>query len=198
LNTIDEIQFGVARFYDCMCKAIKTIKEELDYYEDYEGAIKQLAIERVEDFIEQVYPKDGGAMQVFQRKIDNLGARQTDENSAALAKLIYEYLQQGITLASLGKGQLAQPDELLRYTTVRASEFLINQAEREKAIPPQSAARSHTDELAWIIGAAGVLFFSEKHNVGAKAIQAAFISGVGVFRLWLHDDFFETLCEMKG
>lgn len=196
MNVVEEVNYGVEAF---LLDLRQSLKERLEDVEnDEEDYLSSLKLGRIEDFINGTYPSDSKAMRDFQAAINEIGAHETDDLAAKISKLIFDYLQQGVTLASIGRGELASPDELNRWTAYQTSGALWHHISNEAELDESSLAGTYTKEFCWIVAMAGVNFFRNKHNVASKAIQSGFICGIGTLRLWVYDDFQNSLREIQS
>lgn len=196
MNVVEEVNYGVEAFFLDLQQSLRERLEEIERDED--DLLSSLKLGRVEDFINETYPANSNGMREFQSRVNGIGAHQTDDLASTISNLIFDYLQQGVTLASMGRGELAEPEELNRWTTFKASEALWYHVSNESGLDDSTLAGTYTQEFCWIVAAAGVNFFRNKHNIAGKAIQSAFICGIGTLRLWLYDEFQDSLREIPS
>ena len=196
MNIVDEINYGVEAFHSCLIQALSERLLEVEARD--EDVYATLKLGRIEDFIGQIYPTDQAGMRNFQSSINQIGATKTDELAAKISQTIFDFLGQGVTPASMGRGELAKLEELERWTTYKSSEQIWYFISTEAGLDDTSLAGTYTQEFCWVMAAAGVNFFKNKHNISGKAIQSGFICGIGTLRLWLQDDLYHSLIDLPA
>ena len=200
MGQIEEINLGVNRFYKDIEEALSDRRLELEQSElgEIEWEFADIRLGRIEDYFSAFYPTDDNTMREFQFRIDSIGADYVDKFSSEFANYIFEYLSQGVTLQSIMRGEKAGKKELNKYVISKGRDLLLNKASLEKDIPKQTLGWTHTFELAQIISSAALLFFDNNHNTSGNAIKSGFISGIGVFFIWLNDDLLDSLSNMNS
>lgn len=200
MSQIEEINLGVSRFFKDIDEALIDRRLELEQssLSENELALADIRLGRIEDYFSAFYPTDITTMNKFQLRIETIGADYVDKFSSEFAKYIFEYLSQGVTMQSIIRGEKAGKKELNKYVISKGRNYLLNRASEEKDIPQESLGWTHTFELAQIISSAGLLFFDNNHNTSGDAIKSGFISGVGVFFIWLNDDLLDALSNMSS
>lgn len=109
---------------------------------------------------------------------------KTDAEAARISKLIYDYLLTGSTMESVIENRQASRDEIEVYIQNRVSPMLTNTILEEWQFDEESENVKVLQEFSRVIVRAGVNFFIDGHNKSGPAINAAFVSGVGILRIW--------------
>jgi hypothetical protein len=155
------------------------------YFEDIEMLRfkKQLIDEIGEDF-ESDFPSNRQEISSFFDSLYILGSQQLDDTAAKVGQRIFELLKAGVTLQSLGSNTPPSPEELDRYTSYKGKELLVYLVAEEFNISEGTDDYEKLNDYAYLISASIVNFFRQGYNASGPAINAAFVTGVGVLMLW--------------
>ena len=112
--------------------------------EDYTDRLK---LGRVEDFISLVYPSNPIKMMEFQAAIDGIGADKTETMAAKISQTIYNYLNGGETLSSLGSEKMAESGDLQRWARHKTSELIWHLISEDAGTDDSTLAGVYTQEF---------------------------------------------------
>jgi hypothetical protein len=87
-------------------------------------------------------------------------------------------------MQSVIENRQASRDEIENYIQNKVSAVLSNYILEEWQVDEGSEKEYLLQEFSRLIVLAGVDFFINGHNKSGPAINAAFISGVGILRIW--------------
>jgi len=187
MNFDNDIEYGILNFQALLTSAINkralAINRSLaDEPEECLVAISHL--EAVEDFINNEFPNNKNKIKLLIPLIQSVNQDKTDSQAARISKLIYEYLSTGSTMESVIQNRQASRDEIEVYIQNKVSTVLTNSILEEWRFDEQGEVELVLREFTRVIVLAGVNFFIDGHNKSGPAINAAFVSGVGILRIW--------------
>lgn len=187
MNSDSDIQYGILSFRALLLSAANKralwINRSLaDEPEECLIAISHL--DAVQEYIEEEFPDDKEGIKLLIPLIKSVDQSKTDAQAVRISKLIYDYLLTGSTMQSVIENRQATRDEIEVYIQNKVSPVLSNYILEEWQFDEGSEEENILQEFSRLIVLAGVDFFIGGHNKSGPAINAAFISGVGILRIW--------------
>jgi hypothetical protein len=187
MNFDNDIEYGILSYQALLNSAVSKralgINRSLAD-EPEECLIATSHLEAVEDFINNKFPDNREKIKRFIPAIQSVNQDKTDAQAVRISKLIYDYLLTGSTMESLLENRQASREEIEVYIQSKVSTVLANSISEEWKFAENSEKELILQEFARVIVRAGVNFFIDGHNKSGPAINAAFISGVGILRIW--------------
>jgi hypothetical protein len=146
--------------------------------------VKSQLLEEIAEDFESDFPSNRAEITSFFDTLHQVGFQIIDDASAKVGQRIFEFLKSGVTLQSLGSNIPPTPEELDRYASFKGKELLVYIVAEEFKIEENTDDFEKLDEYAFLISSSIVNFFRQGYNVSGPAINAAFVTGVGVLMLW--------------
>lgn len=182
-----ETEAGIRNFRYCFQVAFgkEVMSVNRFYIDQFElcEAKNNLLDEINEDF-QSDHPSSKNEIVAFFNSMHQVGLDLIDDTSTKVSQRIYEILQSGVTLGSLGSGTSPTSDELENYAAHKGAELLLHITANEFDISEDSEHYEKLQEYSLLISISIVTFFRKGYNVSGPAIHAACISGVGALMLW--------------
>lgn len=187
MNSDNDIEYGILSYQKLLISAIN--KRALGIHrsladEPEECLIAISNLEVVENFIKEKFPDNKEKIKRLIPSIQSVNQDKTDAQAVRTSKLIYDYLLTGSTMESVLENRQASREEIEVYIQNKVSTVLTNFVLEEWQFSKQSDNEKVLEEFARVVVRAGVDFFIDGHNKSGPAINAAFISGVGILRIW--------------
>jgi hypothetical protein len=187
MNSDSDIEYGILSFQSLLILAInkRALWINRSLADEPNECIKAIShLEDVEQYVKDKFPDNKEKIKRLIPSIKLVDQSKTDAQAVRISKLIYDYLLTGSTMQSVIENRQASRDEIEIYIQNKVSVVLANYILEEWQFDEDSEKENVLQEFARVIVLAGVNFFINGHNKSGPAINAAFISGVGVLRIW--------------
>ena len=187
MNYDQDIEYGILSFQTLLISAISKRALEINRSladEPEECLIALSHLENIEEFLKNKFPDTKEKVKRLIPSINSVDQEKTDQQAARISKLIYDYLLTGSTMESAIENRQASRDEIEFYIQNKVSTVIANSILEEWQFEENGEKELVLRELARVIVRAGVNFFIDGHNKSGPAINAAFISGIGILRIW--------------
>jgi hypothetical protein len=187
MNSDSDIEYGILSFQSLLISAInkRALWINRSLADEPNECLKAISyLEVVEQYVEDEFPDNKEKIKRLIPSIKLVDQSKTDAQAVRISKLIYDYLLTGSTMQSVIENRQASRDEIEIYIQNKVSVVLANYILEEWQFDEDSEKENVLQEFARVIVLAGVNFFINGHNKSGPAINAAFISGVGVLRIW--------------
>jgi len=145
---------------------------------------KNRLLDEIDADFESAYPSSRKLISSFFDSLHQLGFAKVDDIASKVGKRIFEYLKSGVTLQSSGSNIPPTLEELDRYASFKGKELIAFLLAEEFSIGHETDDYEKLNDYAFLISASIVNFFRQGYNVSGPAINAAFVTGVGVLMLW--------------
>jgi hypothetical protein len=188
MNFDNDIEYGILSYQTLLISAIN--KRSLGIHrsladEPEECLIAISHLEVVENYLKDKFPDNKEKIKQLIPSIQSVDQDKTDAQAVRTSKLIYDYLLTGSTMESVLENRQASREEIEVYIQNKVSTVLTNSILEEWQFSNESDNKKVLEEFARVVVRAGINFFIDGHNKSGPAINAAFVSGVGVLRIWV-------------
>jgi len=191
VNNDADIQFSILTFRNLTVSAFGfrflDISREFEpaEYDEHQRRIKNL--ENVESYFKDKFPSNKNDIKNLIPEIKALGHNKVDDIAVKIAKYIFDYLKTGATMQSMMENRMATKQEMELYIQNKVGDILTELIAKEYSISSNSEIYEELVEFSKVITRAGVNFFIDGFGTSGPAINAAFISGVGIVCIWANE-----------
>ena len=191
MNNDADIEFGILNFGNLANAAFGsrfleiTREFEPSEYDEHQRKIKNL--EQVESYFKSRFPTNKSEIKNLIPEIRALDDVKVDDIAVKTAKYIFDYLNSGATMQSMIENRVATKEEMELYIQNKVGNILSGLISQEYSISPDSEIYEQLVEFSKVITKAGANFFIGGFGTSGPAINAAFISAVGMICIWVSE-----------